>query len=51
MLTFLGMMNHEMACRDASFRRKPEFSAGEWQSTVCTESYLKIIFLRVSLHE
>jgi len=29
--------DQEMACRDASFRRKPESSVGEWQSTVCTE--------------
>jgi hypothetical protein len=31
------MTNQEMACRDTSFRRKPESSAGELQSTVCTE--------------
>jgi L-asparaginase len=28
---FAGMTNQEKACRDASFRRKPESSAGEWQ--------------------
>jgi len=27
--------NQEMACRDASCRRKPESSAGERQSTGC----------------
>jgi len=37
MTSFVGMTNQEMACRDASFRRKPESSAGECQSTVCTE--------------
>jgi len=37
MPTFVGMTNQEMACRDASFRRKPESSAGERQSTGCAE--------------
>jgi predicted nucleic acid-binding protein len=48
MPTFVGMTNQEMAYRDASFRRKPESSAGEWQSTVCTEQ-LQLIkdFFRV----
>jgi hypothetical protein len=37
MPTFVGMTNQEMACRDASFRRKPESSAGERRSTGCAE--------------
>jgi hypothetical protein len=41
MLTFVGMANQEMPCRVASFRRKPESGAEEWQSTGCAERLQK----------